>query len=98
MTFKQFKLVIEKLEKLRERTHEIYQCGIDLLSYNEDYDLTVNTLLQSIFTSEGMDWIEWYLYERKSSQGHTLTATDSEGNQICHNIVSLWDTVKEHKL
>lgn len=98
MKFKQFKAVIEKLEKDRERTFNIYKQGLDLIAYNEDYHTIIAVLLQSIFDEEGIGWIEWYLYERKSPNGAILTASDGQGNEICHNIESLWDTVKEHKL
>jgi hypothetical protein len=98
MTFDQFKTAIEKLEKVRERTHDLHRHGLGLLDYNEAYETIISTLLQSLFNSEGIGWIEWYLYERKSPTGSILTASDGEGNQICHNVESLWDTVKEHKL
>jgi hypothetical protein len=93
MNFKEFKTVIESLKKVSERTHSLYKLGIDLMDYDEEYHKTITTLFNSIFEEEGYDWISWYLYERDAFDGKVLSATDADGNEICHNIESLWDTV-----
>lgn len=97
MNFQQFKIVIEALENLRERSHSAYQLGIDLLNYDEQYHTVISTLLDSVFTDEGKGWIDWYLYERIGFKRDTLQATDENGKEICHNLESLWDTVKPHR-
>jgi hypothetical protein len=97
MNFEQFKIVIETLEKVRERSHSIYQLGIDLMDYDESNHIVISTLLKSIFKEEGKDWIDWYLYERPGFNGKPNLATDENGNEICHNIESLWKTVKPYR-
>ena len=97
MDYEQFKLVIETLEKVRERSHSIYQLGIDLMDYDEPNHVIISTLLQSIFKEEGTDWINWYLYERIGFTNKVNLATDENGNEICHNIESLWSTVKSYR-
>ncbi len=94
MNYEQFKTVIETLEKVRDRSHSIYQLGVDLMNYDEFYHIVISTLLESTFTEEGKGWIDWYLYERPSFNGKLNLATDANGNEICHNIESLWETVK----
>lgn len=98
MKFQEFKNIIQSLEKSRDRTHSAYQLGIDLMNYDEDYHITIGILLKEVFQEEGYDWISWFLYERNSFNGKILSATDAEGNEICHNIESLWDTVKPHRV
>jgi hypothetical protein len=97
MDFEQFKIVIETLEKVRERSHSIYQLGIDLMDYDEPNHIVISTLLKSIFKEEGRDWIDWYLYERPGFKAEPNMATDENGNEICHNIESLWETVKPYR-
>jgi hypothetical protein len=97
VNFEQFKILIESLEKVRERSHSIYLLGVDLMEYDEPFHVAITTLLKSVFTEEGYDWISWYLYERVGFNNKTLTATDENGNEICHNIESLWDTVKPYR-
>lgn len=97
MTYEQFETIIKDLEQIRERSHSIHKLGINLMDYEEIYHKTITNLLNSIFDSEGKDWIDWYLYERPGFiLGKTLTAFDENGNEICHNIFSLWQTVKSY--
>lgn len=97
MNFEQFKTVIETLEKIRERSHSIYQLGIDLMDYDEPNHIVISTLLESIFKEEGKDWISWYLYERMGLDDKIMEAWDENNNPICYNIESLWETVKPYR-
>lgn len=97
MEFKQFKTVIETLEKVRKRSHAIHVLGIDLMDYDENFHIAIQALMEAVFTEEGEDWISWYLYERPGLGDTPNKATDQDGNEICHNIESLWDTVKPYR-
>jgi hypothetical protein len=97
MNFEQFKLIIETLEKIRERSYSIHHLGIDLMDYDEPTHIVISTLFESIFKEEGKGWIDWYLYERPGFHGKPNLATDENGNEICHNVESLWETVKPYR-
>lgn len=97
MKFGQFKILIETLEKIRDRSDSIQDFGINLMDYDEDYHKLITLLLRSVFNEEGEDWINWYLYERVGFDGKILEAWDEKGNVICHNVESLWDTVKPYR-
>jgi hypothetical protein len=96
MNFKEFKIVIETLQNISERSHSLYRLGLDLLDYDEPHHKVFSILLNSIFKEQGKDWIDWYLYERVGFKEDVLKATDENGNEICHNIKSLWETVKPY--
>jgi hypothetical protein len=96
MTYEQFEDTIKRLEEISITTNTLHSCGIDLLDYNEKYYTIITTLLNSIFKLEGKDWIDWYLYERPGFGEGIGKAWDENNNEICHNIPSLWDTVKPY--
>jgi len=96
MNYKNFKSIIENLEKIRERSHSVYISGIDLTNYEELYHNTITIFLDSIFNKEGKDWIDWYLYERSGFKNKANLATDKHGNEICYDIASLWEEVKNN--
>ena len=98
MTYEQFKTVIEKLEKVRERSHALYKLGIDLMEHEEVYHEIITYLMLSVFDKEGKDWIDWYLYERIGFSDQKNLATDKDGNEICYDIPSLWEEVKHNLL
>jgi hypothetical protein len=96
MTYEQFKDLIETIEKVRERSSAIYDLGLDLINFEDEYYKIINILMNSVFDDEGHDWIDWYLYERIGFNNKVNLATDKDGNEICYDIPSLWETVKEH--
>jgi hypothetical protein len=96
MTYEQFKDLIETTEKVRERSSAIYDLGLDLLNFEDEYYKIINILMDNVFDKEGHDWIDWYLYERIGFNDKVNLATDGNGKEICYDIPSLWETVKEH--
>jgi hypothetical protein len=97
MDYQQFEKLIKNLEKCRERSHSIYQLGVNLMDYDDPYHEVIGVLMLSTFNTEGKDWIEWYLYEKPGMfSKEPLKAFDKDDNEICHNIESLWETVKEY--
>ena len=98
MTYEKFKELIETIEKVRDRSSAIYDLGLDLINFEDMHYRIINILMQSIFDEEGHDWIDWYLYERVGFNDKVNLATDKDGNEICYDVPSLWETVKEHLL
>lgn len=97
MEYKQFEKLIKNLEKCSVRSSALYDLGMDLMDYNDIYHEIISSLMLEIFSPEGKDWIDWYMYERPSFSGkEPLKAFDVDGTEICHNIESLWETVKEY--
>jgi hypothetical protein len=96
MKYEQFKKLIETIEHIKKRTSSIYDLGLDLINFEDEYFKIVNILMDSVFEKEGHDWIDWYLYERDGFKDKKNLATDGNGNEICYDIPSLWKTVKEY--
>jgi len=94
MTLTTFTKLIETFEAQSLKKHEAYKIGIDLLNFDEEYyGGVIQPLLVEVFGPEGLDWVEWYLYERDLITGKLAKAWDEHGNEICHNIPSLYQTV-----
>jgi hypothetical protein len=96
MTYEQFKQIIETIEKVRDRSSALYDLQVDLLNFEDEYFKIINILMDSVFDEHGHGWIDWYLYERIGFNNKVNLATDKDGNEICYDIPSLWETVKEH--
>lgn len=59
-----------------------------------------NCWLESHFDVEGKDWVNWYLWERKSfSTNEVLPCYHEDGTQFFVNTAEdLWELVKDHRL
>lgn len=93
MKYKDFETLITKLQGLHNRNSALYDLGIDTLTYNEDFYMVIELLMDQAFSDYNRDWIEWFLYERVTHSGEILKALDAEGNEICYDIRSLWEEV-----
>jgi len=124
MEYKEFEKFILAYKKFHEDSSELYRLGINLFdghfNLEEQCSEILDTSLHGIFTEEGVDWINWFMFENdfgtkdwsglvyfKDSDGKTTTkekeslpghdAQDKDGNSICYDLPSLWETVKEYK-
>lgn len=95
MKYENFEKLIIELENISERYSELYDLGVDLINYDEPNQRIISILMEEIFGKDGKDWIDWYLYERKSHSGEILKAWDKDDNEICYDIKSLWEEVKK---
>jgi len=93
MKYKDFETLITKLQGLHKRSSALQDLGIDTLTYNEDFYMVIELLMDQAFSDYNRDWIEWFLYERVTHSGEILKAHDAEGNEICYDIKSLWKEV-----
>ncbi len=96
MTYNTFEKLILELESTSVRYSKLYDLGVDLLNYDEPNQKINSLLMLEVFGELGKDWIEWYLYERTTHSGEILKAWDENDNEICYDIPSLWETVKEY--
>lgn len=93
MKYKDFETLITKLQGLHNRSSALQNLGIDTLTYNEDFYMVIELLMDKAFSDYNKEWIDWFLYERVSRSGEILKARDAEGNEICYDIRSLWEEV-----
>ena len=94
-----FKKIIENRQKESERQMSLYDLGVDLLNFH-NYNLeNEDILLHSIYTEEGMDWFDWFLYE-KLPQPNTndIKAWDENGIEILKTVEELYEYLEENYL
>lgn len=57
-----------------------------------------NIAIQSVFTTQGIDNINWWLFEKKTPYSKNLEIRDSSGNIIpTDTIEDLWELVKNYR-
>ena len=73
---------------------ELYELPICELTWE-----LINMYLEEVFNEDGVDWINWYIYERKSIfTGEVLPCWDEEGKEFYVNTPEdLWKLVEQHQ-
>lgn len=98
MTKEGFIKLIENAQNYNKELDKWHDFGIDL------FDMPISelgwnffdTILQELFTDEGIEWITWWVYDRISiTTGEPLKVYDNENKVIpTETIEDLWNLVK----
>lgn len=92
MEFEKLENIYNLLCKIRKKDSSLYKNGIDITEYSDDYHHIIKLLLEEILTKEGIDWLEWFLYEKDAISGNPredMKAWDENKNEICKDLESL---------
>lgn len=67
----------------------------ELLKYK---DRECSALWEALFEEDGVDWINWWIYEKNSRWGRFLEAKNVDGSIIpTETLDDLWELVKEYR-
>lgn len=64
MVFEKFKEIIDLMVKSSSNLHKSFDIGLDLIEFTEDYSQTIRLLWMNLLTDEGIEWLDWFLYEK----------------------------------
>lgn len=73
MTFEEFKQVVDVMVQNSAKLDRSYENGVDLIEFTEGYNVVINYLWGNLLTAEGLDWFDWFMYEKNYLQ-------DGQGN------------------
>lgn len=112
-TYDSFLKTIMMYKKISNDIHELHLIGVDLIEGKYKIEESVYELfkisLEDNFTTEGIDWINWFIFENDYGQKDwskiksfddtkmdSYGARDENGNPICHSYESTWEYVKQY--
>lgn len=96
MEYKEFLEIGLRIQKLSKRTRALYDLGMDVINFENDYYEVIDLLLKQSFTETQYEWVSWFIYEndfgQKGDEGRApLEARNESGELICHSWESLWE-------
>jgi len=99
MTLKQFERLISNHKEFNLGISELYDLGFDL--YEGKFKLTIFcetifcTAIDAVYGKDGVEWVDWYIYETNYGTDDQLTAHDADGNKICYDVESLYNYLEK---
>lgn len=90
MTYSEFLEIGLRIQKLSKRTKALYDLGMDVINFENDYYEVIDLLLKQSFTETQYEWVSWFIYENDFGQ-KGMEARDESGELICHSWESLWE-------
>jgi hypothetical protein len=68
MTYENFLKITLGLKKASEEIAKLYKSKVDLIEFVEPYHEIIKTALREIYTDEGIEWLDWFMYENDFGQ------------------------------
>jgi hypothetical protein len=90
MEYEKFEKIILNLQKSFDQADILYNNGIDITEVADNLHIIINDLLGIIFTDDGKDWIDWFMYEKEFGKREDFKAWDGD-NEIAYDIKSLYE-------
>jgi hypothetical protein len=99
MKFEEFKDMTDLMVKHWKGVDKCYNIGIDIHEFLDTQERLVNTLWGHILTNEGLDWFNWFMYEKNyihDGVGRSDLTASADGEPICENLEGLYDYLTEN--
>lgn len=90
ITEKRLKDILDKLEALGNRTSILYENGMDIINFENDYHEVFDLLFAEIFNEEQKELFDWWRFEKDPKMW------DKHGNVICDSFESMYELLKEY--
>lgn len=99
MTKENFIKCINAILELEKWCDDLYALGLDITNSKYfNYGVLADNLWLEAFGVEGLDWINWWLYERDITRSTTEQCWDKNKNGIeIDTAEQLYDYITEHR-
>lgn len=94
MTFEKFKELTDLMISANKKLSDADSLGLDAHEFCADHEHLINLLWDSLLTDHGIDWFNWFMYEKKyiydGVGDPTFTAHDDD-LPICRDLGELYE-------
>ena len=95
--FKRIFELYKENEKFLDDTKNVLKLDLSETVSNDCFWETLSLIWDNEYTEEGVDWINWYMFEKR--ENGTPSAWDKDGTPILNSLEELWSFVEsDHKL
>ena len=99
MQLKEFQNLINYHKKFFDKLSELHDIGFDFYEGKfqlvTDVDQMFDVIVSSLYNEEGLDWINWFIYENEYGS-KKLEAWDENKNLICQDLESLYEYIQKY--
>lgn len=97
MNKEEFVKLLATYKQCLDNVSSLYDVGVDLMEskYALPLESLMTTMCDAVYTAEGVDWIDWYMYET-DFQSRKMEAWDDE-QLICQTVEDLYDYIEKYK-
>jgi hypothetical protein len=100
MTFENFFKILDCYKRGSEMISDLHDFGFDLMEGKFKLsDILYEQLqhsIRSVYGDEGLDWVEWFIFENKYGEGDFVMEAWHEDELICQTYEELYKYLEKH--
>ena len=102
ITKEDFIKIIEYIKEINKESDKWSDVGIDFIMTNLGNSICIfqDIVLQAMFIDKGVDWIDWWLYEKPAlfEGDEPNKAYNEDGSEIpTETVDDLWNIIKDYR-
>jgi hypothetical protein len=97
MTYERFLKIVTGIQKVDQINYDLYKLGVDVSGSSEIYQTIVSELFHDVWTPEGVDWLEWFMWESDFGK-NGCTSHEADGTPICYDFESTWKYLQQYEV
>ena len=98
MQYTQFEKIMLTYKRALSDMHELYEIGLDLAEGKYDimshFYVLFNETMGIEYDSNGVDWIDWYIFETDWQQKKNYEAYNERKELIAQDLKGLWELLE----
>jgi hypothetical protein len=94
MEYEKLEKYIKILSEQDKKVKKAYSSGVDIIDFTDKYHELFKMLWEEILTPEGVEWLEWFIWEKDAISGNPrkdIKAWDENKNPICNDLKGLYE-------
>lgn len=94
-TFEKMYNLVKDHHKMVEDLYTSLKIDLQESPLNDTAFLLFETIIIETYGKTGMDWVTWFMYEKEGYENpEEMKAWDKDGNEICRNLLELWQMLE----
>lgn len=95
-TFEKMYNLVKNHHKMVEDLYTSLKIDLQESPLNDTVFLLFKTVIIETYGKTGMDWVAWFMYEKEGYENpEEMKAWDKDGNEICRNLLELWQMLEQ---
>ena len=99
MTYEEFKKIIDLQIAHSQNIDKLCDMGINFTDAFDEQEKVIDALWKQVLTTDGDDWVGWYLYEKDGISGKPRKDLNAHDGDVesCKDVKGLYDYLSKQK-
>jgi hypothetical protein len=95
MTYENFESFVKMMEIQSDLETNVSNLGVTLFDFNDRYHTIIYSLMREIWTDEGVDWMNWFMWESDFGEKNWQSSLTYKYKEGSDRVIEIDDNADE---